>query len=647
MSLGVGVASSSKGMGFDEKNGVGKSIIERDDDKRAPKCMDSENDSKGMIITQLSETSICITDDEDDDDTETKIQLGPQFTLKELSEKDKDDESLRRWKEQLLGSVDINSVGESFDPEVKILSLAIKSPGRSDINLPIPDGENPKGTWFTLKEGSHYSLTFTFKVSNNIVSGLKYKNSIWKTGIRVDSRKEMIGTFSPQTELYTHEMPDETTPSGIFARGSYTAKTQMGQKKVVRKRKHESAKDQPKDQTQKKMNKTMMTEQTPKVAEVSIQATEPLKKIELRVKGLKGGKAKKVTSDEVNNEDGLESQADETMEDDERKHESVEDRVKVPKGGKAKEVTSDEANNEDGLESEVVEPAAQADERMEDDERKHESVEDRVKDQSPKKIKKKLMTEQTQKVAEPAAQEDERMDDQNVVEGIEHVQETFLLLKRDMCIVSDYYMKRLAEMKENMVEPPISSSQPPNPLPSSLPPTPVISLKSPTPVPSSLHPTPVPSSLPPTPVPSQSEKIKAIEKFLRAIDKFWAGDTVTDLCDEEISKFVLMRKLNEDIPTFHLLPPELRTPVCKETKEDDNMDEGLNAVKMSASARQHNHSSEVYGPLSDEACTTAKNIGYLSSFMSQNKRLMVYVDEREKQVIDFCLFDAESFYDEK
>jgi len=37
----------------------------------------------------------------------------------------------------------------------------------------------------------------------------------------------MIGTFSPQAEPYTHEMPEETTPSGIFARGSYAAKTKV------------------------------------------------------------------------------------------------------------------------------------------------------------------------------------------------------------------------------------------------------------------------------------------------------------------------------------------------------------------------------------------------------------------------------------
>ncbi|KAG8365363.1 hypothetical protein BUALT_Bualt18G0096900 [Buddleja alternifolia] len=210
MSLGVGVVSSSKDMGFEENENKRNSEME-----------------SGSISRQASESSLYTTEDEDDDETESKIQLGPQCTLKELSEKDKDDESLRKWKEQLLGSVDLNSVGETLDPEVKILNLAIISPGRNDISLPIPENGNPKGSWFTLKEGSRYSLKFTFQVTNNIVSGLKYKNTVWKTGIRVDSTKEMIGTFSPQAEAYTHVMPEETTPSGMFARGSYSARTQF------------------------------------------------------------------------------------------------------------------------------------------------------------------------------------------------------------------------------------------------------------------------------------------------------------------------------------------------------------------------------------------------------------------------------------
>ena len=64
------------------------------------------------------------------------------------------------------------------------MSLSIQSPGRPDIVLPLPVEPNAKGVWFTLKEGSMYKLKFTFSVSNNIVSGLRYTNRVWKTGIK-------------------------------------------------------------------------------------------------------------------------------------------------------------------------------------------------------------------------------------------------------------------------------------------------------------------------------------------------------------------------------------------------------------------------------------------------------------------------------
>ncbi|XP_042504372.1 rho GDP-dissociation inhibitor 1-like [Macadamia integrifolia] len=171
-------------------------------------------------------------DPEDDDDAKSKVgkeelDLGPQFSLKEQLEKDKDDESLRRWKEQLLGSVDINAVGENADPEVQILSLTILSPDRPNLVLPIPFVPNSKGHAFALKDGCRYRLKFSFVVSNNIVSGLKYTNTVWKTGVRVNNRKVMLGTFSPQQEPYTYDLEEDTTPSGIFARGSYSARTKL------------------------------------------------------------------------------------------------------------------------------------------------------------------------------------------------------------------------------------------------------------------------------------------------------------------------------------------------------------------------------------------------------------------------------------
>ncbi|KAJ6741473.1 RHO GDP-DISSOCIATION INHIBITOR [Salix viminalis] len=233
MSLEVGAGSNTESMGFGEKNKEEVSEAEAEAAAKTPPGEEEHNfdePKSGGISRKMSESPLYATDQEEEDDEESherKIELGPQYTLKEQLEKDKDDESLRRWKEQLLGAVDIEAVGETLEPEVKILSLEIKSPGRPDIVLSVPASGKPKGSWFTLKEGSRYSLQFTFKVKNNIVSGLKYSNTVWKTGVKVDSSKEMIGTFSPQAEPYTHEMPEETTPSGIFARGSYSAKTKF------------------------------------------------------------------------------------------------------------------------------------------------------------------------------------------------------------------------------------------------------------------------------------------------------------------------------------------------------------------------------------------------------------------------------------
>ncbi|XP_028756848.1 rho GDP-dissociation inhibitor 1-like [Neltuma alba] len=196
------------------------------DENEAGKEPAEEKKEGESLPRHASESSVAPTED-DDDDEGTKLELGPKCSLKDQLEKDKDDESLRRWKEQLLGSVDMENVGETLEPEVKVLSLSIISPGRDDIVLPIPEDGNPKGLWFTLKEGSHYRLKFAFQVSNNIVSGFKYTNTVWKTGMKVDSAKEMLGTFSPQAEPYTHEMPEETTPSGMFARGQYSAKSRF------------------------------------------------------------------------------------------------------------------------------------------------------------------------------------------------------------------------------------------------------------------------------------------------------------------------------------------------------------------------------------------------------------------------------------
>ena len=81
---------------------------------------------------------------------------------------------------------------ETLEPDVKMMSLSILSPGQPDIFLPLPVEPNAKGVWFTLKEGSPYRLKFTFSVSNNIVSGLRYTNTVWKTGLKGERDTETL-----------------------------------------------------------------------------------------------------------------------------------------------------------------------------------------------------------------------------------------------------------------------------------------------------------------------------------------------------------------------------------------------------------------------------------------------------------------------
>ncbi|XP_019054209.1 PREDICTED: rho GDP-dissociation inhibitor 1-like [Nelumbo nucifera] len=137
---------------------------------------------------------------------------------------DLDDESLRRWKEKLLGCVQEDLNGQ-MEPEVTFHSIGIISEDCGEISTPLPvDEKQSSRVLFTLREGSQYRLKLTFIVKHNIVSGLAYSNTVWKGGIQVDQTRGMLGTFAPQREPYIHCLEEETTPTGVLARGTYLAK---------------------------------------------------------------------------------------------------------------------------------------------------------------------------------------------------------------------------------------------------------------------------------------------------------------------------------------------------------------------------------------------------------------------------------------
>nr|GEV65384.1 Rho GDP-dissociation inhibitor 1-like [Tanacetum cinerariifolium] len=84
-----------------------------------------------------------------------------------------DDESLRRWKEKLLGSVEGDFNGQ-MDLEVRFYSLGI-SKDVEEITISLPLKEALSGhPLFTLREGAHYRFKLASTVLHNIVSGLTW-----------------------------------------------------------------------------------------------------------------------------------------------------------------------------------------------------------------------------------------------------------------------------------------------------------------------------------------------------------------------------------------------------------------------------------------------------------------------------------------
>jgi Rho GDP-dissociation inhibitor len=185
----------------------------------APRRQEEEDDDEEEV-TELKEV------EDDDDDTYTP---GEMIALKKQIEMDPDDESLNKWKEDLLGKVKISSDGSKTTPEVRFHSMRLLVEGRPPLDLPLMKPAtaeaNKPAAHFVLKEKCKYKLEFKFEILNELVSGLTYANRVWRGKLQVAKAKEMLGSFAPQEEPYSYVTEEEVTPKGMLVRGQYTAKT--------------------------------------------------------------------------------------------------------------------------------------------------------------------------------------------------------------------------------------------------------------------------------------------------------------------------------------------------------------------------------------------------------------------------------------
>ncbi|KRY59700.1 Rho GDP-dissociation inhibitor 1, partial [Trichinella britovi] len=149
-----------------------------------------------------------------------------QKSVQEIFAADADDLSLRKYKEQLLGSSSENVVIDESNPKnVIVRKLTLIVNGRPDVVMNLEDISKMEKQSFVLKEGCQYHLEVGFHVQREIVAGLKYVQKVYRLGVQVAKDEYMVGSYPPRKELHTFRTPLEEAPSGMVQRGSYNVKS--------------------------------------------------------------------------------------------------------------------------------------------------------------------------------------------------------------------------------------------------------------------------------------------------------------------------------------------------------------------------------------------------------------------------------------
>lgn len=176
-------------------------------------------------MTDIEKSDIPTPEEEVEHELNARYKPPPEKTIEEIIAADEDDESLRKYKEALLGEAKEGKiVVEPDDPrKVLVKKLVLCVPDRDDVELDLTgDLDKLKKQVFIIKEGVSYRIRIDFIVQREIVHGLKYVQKTYRLGVPVDKMTHMVGSYAPKTEIQSYTTPSEDAPSGLMARGSYT-----------------------------------------------------------------------------------------------------------------------------------------------------------------------------------------------------------------------------------------------------------------------------------------------------------------------------------------------------------------------------------------------------------------------------------------
>uniref|UniRef100_A0A3Q3FYI8 Rho GDP-dissociation inhibitor 1 n=1 Tax=Labrus bergylta TaxID=56723 RepID=A0A3Q3FYI8_9LABR len=148
-------------------------------------------------------------------DSSVNYKPPAQKSLQEIQELDKDDESLRKYKEALLGST--KAVADPTAPNVQVTKMTLLCEAAPSPLVLDLTGEEPFSR-----------MCCVLQVNKDIVSGLKYNQQTFRKGVKVDKSDYMVGSYGPRPdEAYEFLTTMEEAPKGMLARGTYNIKSKF------------------------------------------------------------------------------------------------------------------------------------------------------------------------------------------------------------------------------------------------------------------------------------------------------------------------------------------------------------------------------------------------------------------------------------
>uniref|UniRef100_A0A672GE47 Rho GDP dissociation inhibitor (GDI) gamma n=1 Tax=Salarias fasciatus TaxID=181472 RepID=A0A672GE47_SALFA len=155
--------------------------------------------------------------EEEEDEHNLNYNPPARKSLQEIQELDKDDESLVKYKQTLLGPETI--MADLSGPNVRVTRLTLLCDDAPDsITMDLTGDLNAlKEKNFSLQEGAKYRLKIHFQVRRtDIVS----HRAVLRTKAVC-----MVGSYGPRAEEQEFLCPLDETPKGMMSRGQYQIKS--------------------------------------------------------------------------------------------------------------------------------------------------------------------------------------------------------------------------------------------------------------------------------------------------------------------------------------------------------------------------------------------------------------------------------------